>query len=214
LGKDGNISLSMTEVSTDSENCKKELEMPARKLLSAISDVQDTLSMAVELDPEAKNGNADAFNFANMALMGFVDSNPTFTVASPRSIRDKDRKYILPGQHAGVFVQFGLADGTTLRMNIMGGLRTVSPNDMRDTDTSLQISHARRTEVISEQKTFLNGQISYPNGPIISSCIAFDRNSNGSFIQKSLGIDSENIEAHLDNMISFQMVNILIALQQ
>lgn len=186
----------MTETDKAKEIIRKEQEKAAMELLSGMVALQDTLCLRVEECGEINGGEEDSIVYANNSLISFEDSNPNFKNANPRSIREDDRKKILPGQHAGVFLQFDLQDGTILRINFWGGLRTVSTMDYRDSDTSLRVSHTARTDEIAEQRTQLNWQLYYPNGPTIDSWIVYNPNDNGSFRQGILKIDGESVDCH------------------
>jgi len=174
---------------------RKEQEKAAKDLLFGIVDLQDTLCMNFEenfkTEPECT-----PFMYANNSLIQFLDANPKFIDAKPRSIRDEDRKKILPGQHAGVFLVFGLEDGTILKVNFYGGLRSLAEQDLKDKDTTLAKSHTIRTDNVITQNTHINWQINYVNGPIVDSWIVFDPNNHGSFRQSSLKIDGEYIDCH------------------
>lgn len=181
---------------SNQESCKQEQEKYSRLLLSGISDLQDSLVLKIEENADIPPGEKTAFVYANQSLISFVESSElSFSTANPRSIRDRDRKSILPGQHGGVFVQFGLQDGTILRINFFGGLRTVSVSDLKDGDTSLRNSHTRRTDEVLTQATHLNWQINYPNGPVIDSWMIYHPNDRV-FQQSSLKIDGKYVDCH------------------
>lgn len=174
---------------------KKEQEQAAKELLAGIVDLQDTLSMKFE-EKFKSEPECTPLMYANSSMIQFADANPKFIDAKPRSIRDEDRKKILPGQHAGVFIIFGLGDGTILKVNFYGGLRSLAEQDLKDKDTTLANSHTTRTDNIIVQNTHINWQMNYVNGPVVDSWIVFDPNNNGSFKQSSLKIDGEYIDCH------------------
>lgn len=186
----------MSEAIKAKEIIVGEIEKEATKLLDGITSLQDTLSYIAEEILEPDTSEKTATIYANDSLLSFVDSDPNFVTANPRSIRDKDRKSILPGQHAGVFLQFGLKDGTILKINFYGGLRTLSDYDLKDSDKTLKFSHTSRTDQISIQKTHLNWQINFLGGKTIDSWITYNPNNNGSFQQSTLIIDNEYIDSH------------------
>lgn len=186
----------MTEITSAQETIREEQKVSATHLMNSLADLQDTLSLIVEEKSEDGCPEKEPFIYANNALISFIDSKPDFSTIKPRSIRETDRKDLLPGQHAGVFVKFDLDDGTTLKINFWGGLRTVTTHDFVDRDISLKKSHASRTEEIIMQNTQLNWQIICPNGPVIDSWIIYNPNSNGLFKQSALKIDGEYIDCH------------------
>jgi hypothetical protein len=161
-----------------------------------MADLQDTLTLVMEENGDKDSGECLSLAEANEALISFLDSRPVFQTALPRTIRDKDRSKILPGQHGGVFTQFFLDDGTTLKINFWGGLRTPVGQDLKDNDRSLSISHTRRTEEVLGQITHLNWQMGKPNGLNIDSWIAYNPNNNGSFQQRDLIIDGVHIDCN------------------
>ena len=181
----------ISETQQAQEVIKKEAEAAARQLLEGIADLQDSLSYQVENDPNSTKGDKEAFVYTYSSLWGFVDANPDFSTVRPKAVKNRDRKAILPSQHAGVFLQFSLKDGTILRINFYGGLRMISGMDFRDQGTPTT-SHARRTELIIDQETQLHWQIDYPNGPVINSRIVFDPRQK-TFKQSALEIDGESI---------------------
>lgn len=185
----------MEELTNAQEIIKKEQEGAASRLINGLADLQDTLATVAEGNTDIlESAELTAFKYADESLLSFVDSGPSFQTASPRSVREDDRKKILPGQHAGAFLQFGLSDGTTLRVNFWGGLRTIASQDLRDGDITLSNSHTIRTESVVGQKTHLNWQIIHPNGLVIDSWIVYTPDNNGSFKQSSLKVDGESID--------------------
>jgi hypothetical protein len=174
------------------ETLKKEQASAALELLNGMADLQDTLSLEVT-QGDSNAGEKDGFDYAGNALMNFANSEPIFLNANPRSIRDEDRKKILPGQHGGVYLAFSLKDGTILKINFWGGLRTVSGRDLKDQDINQLDSHTRRTDAVAGQSSHLNWQISLPGGPVIDSWVVYNPNNKGSFRQSVLEIDETEI---------------------
>jgi hypothetical protein len=185
-----------SESTTALEIIKKEQEKAARDLINGMADLQDTLTLVLEENGDKNSGECLSLAEANEALISFLDSKPIFQTALPRTIKDKDRSRILPGQHAGVFAQFFLNDGTILKINFWGGLRTPAEQDLRDTDRSLSVSHTRRTEAVLGQVTHLNWQIGFPGGSTIDSWIAYNPDNNGSFQQRDLLIDKVHVDCN------------------
>lgn len=186
----------MSEILTKAtEIFKKEQESVVTELLTGMADLQDTLICVAEDSKGLTAEEIKALRFADVSLISFCDASPNFLTASPRSVRDEDRRKILPGQHAGVFLQFGLLDGTILRINFWGGLRITSTQDLKDKDLTLSTSHTRRTEDVLEQPTDFNWQLSYPrSGPFIDSWMRFNPNNKGSFQQSSISVDGEKVD--------------------
>jgi len=185
----------MGELTSAQEIIKKEQKDAAFQLVNSLADLQDSLATVAENNKSIlDSAELAAFRYADESLLSFVDSDPSFHTASPRSVREDDRKKILPGQHAGAFLQFGLSDGTTLRVNFWGGLRTVVSQDLRDGDVTLSNSHTIRTESVVGQRTHLNWQIIYPNGLVIDSWIVHIPDNKGSFTQSSLIVDGQGID--------------------
>lgn len=166
----------------------------ASSLLEGFADLQDSFAVDVMGNSEMSENEKGAFDYAAQALVSFIDSNPKFIGASPRSIRELDRKRILPGQHGGISAAFSLEDGTILRLNFYGGLRIVTSADTHDADSSLARSHTRRTDSVLGQITHLNWQLSLPGGPALDSWMIHNPDNNGTFQQSSLIIDGQDIE--------------------
>ena len=186
----------MTEIPGALEIIKKEQEIAAIELINGIANLQDSLAYVVEKIPGIDAGSKASLEYTSASLCSFVDSNPTFKTASPRSIREDDRKKILPGQHGGVYLQFDLEDGTVLKVNFWGGLRTMSAQDLKDRDISLRFSHTSRTEEVLTQNTEVNWQIIFRNGPTVDSWMHYNPGRGGSFQQDALRVGGEGVDCH------------------
>lgn len=185
----------MTESDAAKDVLRREQETALLKLLPAYADLQDTMSLIIEGMPETDvpEGDKAAFIYASESIISFIDSDPKLLTVRPRSIREKDRNSILPGQHAGVFAQFGLEDGTILKVNFWGGLRTVSSMDVKENDLTLRRTHTARTDAIASQLTHLNFQIIYPGDSSIDSWISYNPQNGEQFCQSKLIVDGEPI---------------------
>jgi hypothetical protein len=186
----------MAEAKDAQEQIKIEQEKVARELLDGLVSLQDTLVLITEQSKDVGDEEKQALIYANESLMFFADSNNDFINARPRSIREEDRKKIFSGQHAGVFLQFNAKDATVLRINFWGGLRTVGTLDLQDSDKTMRHSHTIRTDRVITQKTHINWQISYPNGPTLDSWIVYNPDNQGIFSQSTLKVDGESVDCH------------------
>ena len=195
------------ETHSPQEIIKNEQEKEAAKLLAALVNLQDSLLLVAEgtdkqraLEERSKEESPEisSLRYATDSLIGFSDFPISSVVIRPRAIREKDREKILPGQHAGVFLQFNLEDGTILRINFFGALRSIDTTDLKDGNANFSLgrSHTSRTEEIIGQTTQLNWQVSYPNGPTIDSWVVYSPNNNGSFRQSILKMEGESIDIH------------------
>ncbi len=192
----------MAEAGEAQEVVKKEIETASHKFLEGVTDVQDSLYSVMADIPGVGKAESAAFDVAAASLRSFLESDPKLITANPRSIREEDRATLYPGQHAGVYLQFGLDDGTVLRMNVWGGLRNIAGSDYRDTVAAgaKQASHTERTHRVISKPTQINWQIAVPgdNGPTIDSWIVFNpgrENSDENFHQSRLRIEEERIDA-------------------
>lgn len=178
------------------EIVRKEQVNAARELIRGIINLQENLTVDSEKNQKFGEAERNAIRYANDSLEFFIQSKPKFNTIGPRSIREFDRKKILPGQHAGVFIQLFLNDGSILRVNFWGGLRTTVGNDLRDNDTTNRNSHTQRTDEVTSQLVHLNWQIIFPGNQSIDSWMVFNPDNNGSFRQDDLQIENNKVDIH------------------
>lgn len=157
----------------------------SRGVLAQLVNIQDSLTFAM-----AESQEKTVAQIASDALASFFDSNPNFVSATTRKPSDLDKTKLLPGQHIGVHIVFGLADGSILRINIYGGLRALANADMRDSDRTLQHSHTNRTDAISSQPTFLNWYIKRPDETTICN-VWIKKTPNGVSLNKMIYDDQK-----------------------
>lgn len=176
---------------------RTEVENLSLQLLKGIADLQDTLALVAQENTDLGDGEKASIDYAAQALVSFDDSEPTLIHSGPRSIRDDDRRKILPGQHGGVFLQYSIQDGTILRLNFYGGLRTIDTSDNRDTSIHPKSHHTARTDQIASQNTELNWQIIFTDGFSIDSWISHNPNRK-SFMQSALIQTEKNQPSKID----------------
>lgn len=169
---------------------EREIENSGLQLLDTICDTQDTFALLVKEDPEKT-----ALEVVANALLSFSESNPQLISARPRALRDNDRVKLLPGQHGGISLQFGLNDGNLLRINAYGGLRGFSGEDMKDSDTTLRRAHDVRTGSVLSQPTQINLHIKRPDDSVLFELwIVYDLNQR--IRLDKLSYEGECIDAH------------------
>lgn len=188
----------MKEPNADKANdiLRKEKISAVRRLILGIVGLQDSLTVDVETNKDFEDAETQAIRYANDSLDFFIKSKPKFSSIQPRSIREPDRRKILPGQHAGVFIQLTVDDGTVLRVNFYGGLRTTVANDLRDRDPRGTHSHTQRTDEVISQLVHLNWQIIFADNQTIDSWIVFNPDNNGTFRQHNLQFNKETVDVH------------------
>jgi len=96
---------------------------------------------------------AEALTEARSVISEFQTSAQPVITLAPRTICPNDKVKPLPGQHAGVAVQYvDAVTGSIVRMNFYGGLRDpLDHRDMHDCDPAMKNNHASRTEEVVSQ---------------------------------------------------------------
>ena len=174
---------------------KEQIMIASRQLIGSMADLQDTLCLKLEGNEKSDSPEMVGVRYSSEALAAFADSNFELQTVNPRSIRDQDRRKMLPGQHSGVYAQFGSGDGTILKVNFWGGLRILTSFDLKDGDPALRRSHTKTTDKVLEQPVQINWQLSLPGGPEIDNWVVLNQ-EKGFFQLSSLLIDHEKIDVH------------------
>lgn len=181
----------MTKESLD----KEQIMIASRQLIGGIADLQDSLCLKLESIETSESEEMVAVRHSSESLAAFADGAFVLQTVNPRSIRDMDRSKMLPGQHSGVYAQFGAGDGTILKINFWGGLRVLSSMDLKDGDKALRSSHTKTTDRVLEQPVHINWQLLVPGSSNIDCWVVLNQ-FKGFFQLSSLQLDSKHTDVH------------------
>ena len=158
-----------------------------------------------------KSNNKDFDDFSNKAL-GILEKASSKKV-SKFTIKEREvlpRDHIRRGEHPGVWANFELEDGTSIVINIHGGIRDPrSYKEYKDTMHSIQtnFSHTERSNDLSDKKTQFNLHIRDRNGKLVD--IWVDKVPNQNFQLRVMQIrtstnDFETMQGHGVDFVSFR----------
>lgn len=118
----------------------------------------DFLHVAKKHADPSLTPSIEAVDNADSAILSFLNGEELSITLAPRVKRPDDKVKMLPGQHAGVVVQYvDQKTGLIGRVNFYGGIRDPHHHlDTKDTDITRRRSHAARTDAVVSQPTHLN----------------------------------------------------------
>jgi hypothetical protein len=97
-----------------------------------------------------------------------------------RVVRKQDEYSLVQGEHPGVYMGIKCANGTTVHVNLFGGIRDVSCMDHHDTTNQHKkgLGHGGRTGVVGSKDMIVNIMVQPDGGNRLASC-QFTVHNNG-----------------------------------